>query len=471
MAEKVLNLTLIYKNKILDKARYNRDFTKTFQIGSDRHLFWQILDKAFPVRHKLLTKIGSKYKIHLTSNMGVQLESDGETLSRADLETSKQISGSSLLIDNNSRGIVNLAKNWEIEFNFSEPYQSIANPEEIRIAKQFAKRPAKSLEDRRTSIMLLTGLILTAILLYFANIYYVPPMQINLQERFEKIQEIATRVTPDYEEEEQPEVQVEVDVAKKKAKTEEHAQEVVEQAEQTSVQEFEDMFGSGFGDEDFEADIFEVDIIGEIAVVGDGSDMTSTGSVTADRPITAGSQTLEQASSSTIDLSEGFSSMDGLDAIDLGGGMGLEEIDLSSLGGSTENFKVTQVQTKQQLAAVKRRFAEIKTVEETDLEMETVTPQEKNQLSNINMIVNTYKPQITRLYISERMKMEMYGTLGFVLYIESSGKVVGVDIKPTSGSFFTDAFLEKARQIVLNWKINVVTEDLTYSFRMKFVSQ
>jgi len=180
---------------------------------------------------------------------------------------------------------------------------------------------------------------------------------------------------------------------------------------------------------------------------------------------------LEQASAGSIDLSDGIAGLEGLDDIDLGGGMGLEEIDLSSLGGSTEDFKVTQVQSKQELAAVKRRFSEIKTVEESELELQTVTPEERNQLSNINMIVKTYKPQITRLYVSERMKVEMYGTLEFVLYIEAGGQVVGVDIQSASGSFFTEAFLDKAREIVLNWKINVVKEDLTYSFRMKFVNQ
>jgi len=403
--------------------------------------------------------------------MKVELSSGGKIMNRQELESSNKLKKNTLKIDKDSSGVISLADNWDIQFSFAVPYQFMPNPQEIAIARQFAKRAPADKDQRKLARLVLTGLVFTAILLYVGNMFYVPPVQINLKDRFDRIQEIATRITPEVEEVEQPEVQVEVDVSKQKAKTEEQAEEVVAQAEQTSVQEFEDMFGSGFGDDDFEADIFEVDVVGEIAVMGDGTDVTAPGDFTSNRPVNTGGKTLEQASTGSIDLSEGIAGLEGLDEIDLGGGMGLEEVDLSSLGGSTEDFKVTQVQSKQQLAAVKRRFSEIKTVEESELELQTVTPEERNQLSNINMIVKTYKPQITRLYVSERMKVEMYGTLEFVLYIEAGGQVVGVDIQPASGSFFTEAFLDKAKEIVLNWKINVVKEDLTYSFRMKFVNQ
>lgn len=471
MAEKVLNLKLFYKNKVLDTARYNRDFTKSFQVGSDKRLFWQILDPAFPKKHKLLSKDGSGYKLRLTNKMEIELNIGGKVFNRQELESSSRIKNNILKIDKDSSGLVSLINNWDIQFNFAVPYQFSPNPQEIAIAKQFAKKPPADKEHRKLTRLVFTGLVFTTILLYVGNIFYVPPIQINLKDRFDRIQEIATRITPEIEEAEQPEVQVEVDIAKEKAQSEEQAEEAVAQAEQTSVQEFEDMFGSGFSDDDFEADIFEVDVVGEIAVIGNGTDVTAPGDFTSNRPVSSGNKILEQASTGSIDLSDGIAGLEGLEDIDLGGGMGLEEIDLSSLGGSTEDFKVTQVQSKQQLAAVKRRFAEIKTVEESELELQTVTPEERNQLANINMIVKTYKPQITRLYVSERMKVEMYGTLEFVLYIESGGQVVGVDIQPASGSFFTDAFLQKAREIVLNWKINVVKEDLTYSFRMKFVNQ
>ena len=49
MVDKVLNLKLKYQDKVLDVARHKRDFTNKFFIGNDRDLFWQILDKAFPL--------------------------------------------------------------------------------------------------------------------------------------------------------------------------------------------------------------------------------------------------------------------------------------------------------------------------------------------------------------------------------------------------------------------------------------
>ena len=47
MADKVLNLTLKYQGKQLDIAKYNRDFTKKFVIGSDKNIFWQIVINFF----------------------------------------------------------------------------------------------------------------------------------------------------------------------------------------------------------------------------------------------------------------------------------------------------------------------------------------------------------------------------------------------------------------------------------------
>ncbi|MBT3756390.1 MAG: hypothetical protein HOG24_08940, partial [Candidatus Cloacimonetes bacterium] len=85
MANKVLNLKLKYKDKVLDIARHNRDFTKKFYIGNDRDLFWQILDKAFPKRYNLISKSGSSFKMNLRDNMKVIVKKDNQELGMDDL--------------------------------------------------------------------------------------------------------------------------------------------------------------------------------------------------------------------------------------------------------------------------------------------------------------------------------------------------------------------------------------------------
>jgi len=66
------------------------------------------------------------------------------------------------------------------------------------------------------------------------------------------------------------------------------------------------------------------------------------------------------------------------------------------------------------------------------------------------------------------MMMDMYGTIEFSIIINKNSKVEAVDIDVIKGSYFTDSFLSKCREIILNWKIPV-NDPIGYSFRMKFM--
>ena len=68
------------------------------------------------------------------------------------------------------------------------------------------------------------------------------------------------------------------------------------------------------------------------------------------------------------------------------------------------------------------------------------------------------------------MLEDMYGTIEFELIVLKNGTVEAVDVNAVSGSFFTDSFKQKAREIILKWKITV-KEPIRYSFRMKFIKQ
>ena len=144
MANKVLNLKLKYKDKVLDIARHNRDFTKKFYIGNDRDLFWQILDKAFPKRYNLISKHGSSFKMNLRDNMKVIVKKDNQELGMDDLRSANLIKGKTLTLDPSTVGSVEFGGSWEIEYNFSKPYTYAPSPQEINIAKQFAKFPPSS---------------------------------------------------------------------------------------------------------------------------------------------------------------------------------------------------------------------------------------------------------------------------------------------------------------------------------------
>ncbi|MBN2461075.1 MAG: hypothetical protein JXB60_05655 [Candidatus Cloacimonetes bacterium] len=466
MAEKELQLKLKYKGKYLDTAKFKRDFRKRFYIGSDRHLFWQILDKTFPHRFLFLIRSKSIFKIRLAPTMDVNVRIEGQDLDKPELRKKNLLRGNLLTLDEDSNGQIKLTDEWEIEYIFLSPYRFQPAPEEVAILREFSQWPPLTYEQKFTRNFLLLGLLVTIIGLCLFEILYVPPPRLNFRERFKRIDVTATRVTPQYIEEEVPEVQI--NIAEEKAESEEIAKEAVEKAEKTAIAEFEEMFGERYDiGADFEGELFEMDVISEIV---------ATGPVTSESVplVSRGSQdrmsVLQEASDKSLNLSDLDKDLSQLEEISLGQDFQFEEVDISALSGEVKDFTVTKVKSKAQFEVVKRKFATLQTVKETSIELAELEPETKTEIANINQVVNAYKPQITKLYIVERMYMDMYGTLEFVLYIEENGKVVAVDITPIAGSFFTDSFLQKAEEIILKWKVPV-KRAVPYSFRMKFIKQ
>ena len=469
MTEKILNLQLNYKGKYLDTVRYNRDFNKSFYVGKQKHLFWQINDDAFPQKHKFIAKSGSKFKLFLNKGMSVKINKNGAELSEEDLKREKILTDGTLIINENTEGVIDFPNDWSVKYFFKEPYKYVPSREHIEIHKKFAKTPKPSEEVKFTRIFIVLGLLFTAIGLYIGEMNYEPPEEISFAERFQRIQETATRIETDIplvvKKEEEP-------TGTFKKETEEATQQAVEQAAEMTSADFATEFGleleggieGGEGEESFAGELLEVSHIGEIVAAGPA---TGTGS---DSKARKGAEDLELAGSGGFDLSsagEGLGDFGSLGDLDLGGSGGFEEVDMASLGGDVGSFKVTKVKSKAQFQQIKKKYAGIKIVQEGSIKLEEQSPAMKTELANITQIVNTYKPQITKLYTVESMMMDMYGTLEINLIIGSNGNVEAVDITVSDGSFFTDSFISKTRDIIMKWKIKV-KDPVGYSFRMKF---
>ncbi|RLC47924.1 MAG: hypothetical protein DRI23_10875 [Candidatus Cloacimonadota bacterium] len=467
MSDKILNLKLKYKDKYLDTARYKRDFDGKFFIGSDKMQFWQILDDKFPAKYNLISKVGDKFKMTLRQGMDVVVKKGDRVLTKEELQQSKLLNKNILTLDPGSVGRLRFGGKWEIEYSFTKPYVYVASPEEIALAKQFAKFAPISPQEKFTRIFIILGILFTAVGLYIAESNYVPPVEIDFTERLQKIEEMATEIEVPQVEVEQEEV---VERATTKAVEEEAVTEQVEEAQAMTEAEFEQEFGlaldsgmpGGEGSGDFANELLEVTEVSEIVAAGTGS---GDGGPQASR----GAADLDVASSSGFDAGSatGLGDIAGLEGMDLGGTGGFEEVDVAGLGGDLGSYSITKVESKAQFAAVKKRFAGIKMVKEGSVKLEEMTPEAKTELANIDQIVSTYKPQITKLFTTESMMMDMYGTIEFSLIISASGKVEAVDIEVADGSYFTDSFIGKCRQIILNWKIRV-KEPIGYAFRMKF---
>jgi hypothetical protein len=471
MAEKVLDLKLKYKNKFIDNARYLRDFKSQFQIGSDKSIFWQILDRAFPDKYTLISKSGNFFNLHLRKDMLVKLIKDGKELSNDELKSANIIQDDKLKLESNTEGSVTFGGKWTIEFAFITPYMYKPSREETAIARQFAHWSPRSPESKFTNIFLIIALLVTFIGLYIGQKNYVPPVRIDFAERLQRIEQLATYVETDI-----PEVGPEQGTATEGDTEEDIGEEVAEAAAMSSA-DFQNMFGmelgSGGGAEgDFSNELLEVTQMEEIvaATVGGGS---GGGSGPGPGQAGTGFGDLDTAGSGGFDLStagDGLGSLEGYEGIDLGSGSGFEEVDLASLGGDIGDFKTTKVTSTEHFASIKKRFGNLKVIKQSEIKIEDQTPEAKTELAAINQVVNAYKPQISKLYSVESMMMDMYGTIEFSIIINASGKVEAVDTSVTSGSYFTDSFLDKSRKIIEKWKFQVKSP-VGYSFRMKFLKR
>ena len=456
---KILVLELYYKGKLLDRALENRDFTKRHIIGSDKFLPWQILSDSFPAKFTLVTKHGAGWKLHLHPSM----KSDSSKKSEIDIKV-------------DDTGSVTLLNDWEIKYFFQIPYHKTIPAYIKQMAKKFSRFPEKTTLQKQTSIMVFAAILITIGLATFFELTYEPPVQATFAEQFEKV-DMATLVQVEVPTvEETPEEPV-YDVTTQKAESAEQAEEVVQQAQQTSAEQFASEFGmdldvsaSGGGDGgDMSAELLEVTQVEQIAVATGGA---GSGSSDA-RKGSSGIAALEVEGAGDFDLSSssaGLADLGDLGGLDVGTGSGLEEVDLASLGSGVGDFKVTKIESKAQFEKVKRRFAGIKKVKEQSIDFAKSSPEDLSEVASINNVVNTYKPQIEKLYRVESMMIEMYGTVDFTLIINSSGTVEAVTAEVTKNSSFTDSFLEKARQIILKWKIPL-KEPVEYSFRIKFLKQ
>ena len=477
MAEKVLNLKLKYKGKYLDTVRYKKDFRKRFIIGSDKHLFWQILDAGFPKRYQFINKMGSNFVIHLRDNMQAIIKKEGKELSTEDLKREKLLRGNKLFIDEKTEGVVKLGNDWEIEFAYAVPYRYVPTEEELRIARQFAKWPSLTKEQKFTRIFLTLGLLFTAVGLYIASVTYEPPKVVNLTERLRKIEEIATKIQPEVVEEKKvTEVQRKVK-SEEEIKAEEEKKKAEEEKKQAEVtaEEFKKQFGFDIGEaetseEDLTKELLEVTQVDEIVAASVTGEGAGTGEGKGPGPKGTGGGTVldDIASKTELNLTAGLGEISGLEGLDLGGESGLEEVDLAKLGGEVENFKITKVESKAQFEKVKKRFAGIRAIKEGSIKLEEQTPQFKTEIANISQQVNAYKPQINRLFTVETMMVDMYGSLDIEIIIEADGSIAAVNVTAVSGSYFTDSFLNKVRNTIMKWKIKV-KKPVIYSFRMKFL--
>jgi hypothetical protein len=471
MAEKILNLRLKYKNKFLDTAIYKRDFNKSFLIGRNKNIFWQILDSSFPEKHTLITKKDDDFYLHLLPDMNISVMKDGKFVTEDELKQKNQLSEKVLKLERDTEGAVKFAKSWSVEYYYKTPYIPVRSQEDIAIFSQFHKWEELTNEQKFTRAFLIIALIITFIGSFIIEKTYQPPSRIDFRDRLRSIEQQATLIQPEFQEDVQQKVET-VTSGFERATSAQAAGAQTAAATAKSMAEFEREFGAltgvggaSGGAEDLSGALFETNVIGtKFVESSDGrGGMPDIG---LSLPKAGQGTSVLESAGRLGDLSD-FS---GLGDLGIGTGVGgFETVDVASLGGNLGDYKTVRIKGKAEFDAIKRSFSGIRTIKEDDIKL-VETPEARTELASIDQQVQAQRPQINQLYRIESMMTDMYGTIEFEIIIGANGKVMAVDYNVAKGSFFTPDFLEKASQIVTKWNIKV-KEAIGYKFRVTYLKQ
>ncbi len=491
MAEKVLNIKLNYKGKNLDIAKYKRDFLKSFYIGSNKNLFWQILDPNFPDKFLLVQCENDKFVLNLHQGMEVSVRKGDQVLDSSKLKQAQLISGSQLTLAPDTTGSISFSQNWEIAYEFQVPYKIEFTAEQRQVISQLSHKTETTAEARFSRNLLVAGVIFTVAGMLLFNMFYKPQVIENtLQNRLEASQKMAQYVTAEVQKTVEKSTEAENAGAAAEAAAKAAAEaaanakkDAASQGKQTKSTDvnsgaIESKFGFNPGatqssGETRSARVIAVtterDLVAQ-GLGGGGGGGKGKGGV-GPGPGTAGGgsraasafNVAPTGSRSAQNVGELFKGN-----INVAGARGYKEIDASALGGKTGKIQAQRIVSSSQIGAVRSRFVSAGIVAVKETEIASSSPAVKAELGNVRNYVSTYKPQLQNLFITESQIRDMYGALEFTIYINEGGAIAGVEIKPKAGSYFTDSFLQKAQAVIMKWKIPV-NKQVTYIFSYQFI--
>jgi hypothetical protein len=197
MAEKIIKMKLNYKGKLLDitkKGEGKGDIKKKWFIGSNKHIFWQILDPKFPDKHLFLEEKSGEYFINITTGSELSCEKNGKPIDKEFLKSNKLLSGSQLKITRDMSGTVALSKDWAIQFEFVEPWKRVLSAEERQIVAQYSRRAELTPLEKRNKTFLIGVTLFTVLFLFVYDNFLKKEVVIEetIESKFENI--VAQRV-------------------------------------------------------------------------------------------------------------------------------------------------------------------------------------------------------------------------------------------------------------------------------------
>lgn len=169
---KILSLRLNYKGKFLDYAKEGKEIRKQFFIGSNKHLQWQILDPAFPDKHLFVKEVGNALVMNIPAGAALVCEKDGKPLDSSYLKQNKLLSGNELILDPSVKGKVNVHKDWDVDFEYREPWVAVLTNEQRQIVADCSRRAAADPVTKFNRTVLLLATFLAIVLMIVFDLYF-----------------------------------------------------------------------------------------------------------------------------------------------------------------------------------------------------------------------------------------------------------------------------------------------------------
>lgn len=474
MAKTLLNLKLNYKGKNLDIAKYGRDFTNKLFIGSNKYLFWQILDPKFPDKHLFLTSTGGDFYLQLVPGSKVSCVKGGSEVDQAYLTSNKILTGNSLKLSPDMTGSVALTPDWEVKFEFSEPWVSVLTEEQRQVVAQYSRRAELSSTERFNRGLML-GITALAILFLIVYDLWLKPADTGVADLEARLQQLATRVTPAVEaqsstfEAEEPETPAETGQEQAQA-----AQQARPGTQTGATQGTAGSAAASFGLGDFNASATQRPMQ-VVAVTGSevfgatrpggrpgGSGATGPG---ASGPGTGAASNFNPGATSVAGADLGAVATRGPNvagsSIRPQGGVAVVTGDASRVAPIGRPIAQTAAQQ-----SVRTSFTtqSVQTVSEGSIQ--SAPAESQATYATIAARVNSLKGRINQAFVSEYNVQPQAGSVAITLYIGADGAVRAADVVPQSGDLTTQ-FLQKVQQQVLTWRFSV-SEMAKYRFVMQF---
>ena len=477
MAKTLLNLKLNYKGKLLDIAKYGRDFRDKLYIGSNRFLFWQILDTRFPDKMLFISRRNDRFYLHLLPQMQLAFEQNGQTFNNDALKAKKILQNNEVVLNSDMTGKIEIAPDWSVTYEFIEPWVKVLTEEEKRIVAQYSRREDATPFERFSRNFTLLAAVATIIGMVLFNSLMKPKIEVadTLEQAWQQMQQQATKVEipppeasnlgKQFQEEMNTETTKETPSVKGTATKGSSTGTMSKEAAKEALSGLlgSSGFQAGSTSHGLVAVTTEESIVAAAMGGGKGSGpgkgpgggpgSSGTGFGTAFDPT--------QVSSGSANLAK------------LSTGRPTGNLSTTAPGGNVTTYvgdvgrivPVGKVGTKVSSGVITKFGGPgVRRVAEGNIG--AAPAENRPELQRVESQIARYKPQIKKLFNTDSQIKSMYGTLDFVVYIEADGSVAGVQITPKSGEFYPE-FLAHLEQLIRSWRFDNKSL-VPYEFIMTF---